>query len=96
VRGAEEAVVATTAKAEIVLTPYGFYGRCTVGCPWVSKYTPSKYKARMDAVMHCQRPLKTDPLAALGFHAGVSIQLPPTMHDDDPDRAPLHTKTARR
>jgi hypothetical protein len=64
----DEAVVATTAKAEIVLTPYGLYGRCTAGCPWVSEYTPSKFKARMDAVMH----------------------------DEDPDRASLHTKTARR
>ena len=41
--GADEAVVATTAKAGILLTSYGFYGRCTVGCPWVSEYTPSKY-----------------------------------------------------
>lgn len=68
VMGADEAVVATTEKAEIVLTPYGFYSRCTAGCPWASEYTPSKYRTRMDAVMH----------------------------DEDPDRAPLHTKAAGR
>ena len=48
----DKTVVGRTRRAEIVLTPYGFYSQCAQGCPWVSEFTPSKFKARMFAEMH--------------------------------------------
>lgn len=46
-------VVATTYNCEIVLTPHGFYSRCTAsGCGYVSKMTPSKAVARRWANAH--------------------------------------------
>lgn len=47
-----ESVVETTANCEIVLTPRGFYARCT-RCPWVTEETTaSKYTARRWAESH--------------------------------------------
>lgn len=56
----DEEVVATTAHTEIVLTPYGFYGRRKDGCPWVGESTPSKWQARKDAVMHDDDPERAE------------------------------------
>lgn len=44
-------VVAETVNCEVVLTPRGFYARCTK-CPWVSEYTASKSVARRWANEH--------------------------------------------
>lgn len=48
----DETVVATTTNCEIVLTPHGFYARCT-RCPWATEeITASKYTARQWAEAH--------------------------------------------
>lgn len=45
-----ETVVVDLERAQVVLTAFGFYARCKV-CPWVSEYTPSKFRARETAAM---------------------------------------------
>ena len=46
----DETVVIDLGATEVVLTAFGFYARCK-SCPWVSEYTPSKFRARETAAM---------------------------------------------
>jgi len=45
-----ETVVIDLGSTEVALTAFGFYARCK-SCPWVSEYTPSKFRARETAAM---------------------------------------------